>query len=123
MVALGDLPGARGSVAYGINNDGDVVGQENGAVSGINHALLWEDGSVYDLNDLLDASGAGWTLVNAFDINDSGQIVGYGFDPSGQTRAFLLNEIPEPTPRSLVAAALIGIAASRRRRIPWLSNS
>jgi len=44
----------------------------------------------YDLNTLLDSSGAGWTLVQATGINDSHQIVGFGITPKGETHAFVL---------------------------------
>jgi hypothetical protein len=44
----------------------------------------------YDLNALLDASGAGWVLKEATAINDSHQIVGYGIAPNGEHHAFLL---------------------------------
>ncbi|MBX3411469.1 MAG: hypothetical protein KF708_02035 [Pirellulales bacterium] len=43
-----------------------------------------------DLNTVVDSSGAGWILQYATDVNDHGQIVGYGRNPSGQTEAFLL---------------------------------
>ena len=42
-----------------------------------------------DLNSLI-ATNSGWTLQSANAINDNGQIVGYGINPSGQMDAFLL---------------------------------
>jgi probable HAF family extracellular repeat protein len=41
------------------------------------------------LKDLIPPD-SGWTLISASGINDRGQIVGYGMNPEGNTRAFLL---------------------------------
>jgi len=41
-------------------------------------AFLYDGTSVLDLNTLLDGSGDGWVLHAANDVNDAGQIVGYG---------------------------------------------
>jgi probable HAF family extracellular repeat protein len=51
-----------------------------------------------DLNDLIE-SGSGWTLSQAWGINDNGQIVGFGQSPSLQTHAFLLT--PRPSLQNL----------------------
>jgi probable HAF family extracellular repeat protein len=59
-----------------------------------------------NLNDLLDPSGAGWTLRDAIAINDAGQIVGYGTSPPGAQHGFLLTPVPEPPTLALVALAL-----------------
>jgi len=58
-------------------------------------ATLWEDGNVYDLNYLI-SPWTGWELVNAYDINDSGQIVGRGYH-KGKESAFLLTPIGDVT--------------------------
>jgi probable HAF family extracellular repeat protein len=52
------------------------------------HAFLWVNGIMRDLNSLISAN-SGWELTEATDINNKGQIVGYG-ELNGQTRAFLL---------------------------------
>lgn len=71
-----------GSVALGINNLGDVVGDID-AMSGFSHAALWSDGAVLDLGTL----GGDWSV--AFGINDRGQIVGHSLVPQGDAHAFL----------------------------------
>jgi hypothetical protein len=49
------------------------------------------------------------------DINDAGQIVGYG-KYGGETRAFLLTPIPEPSMLAMAALGLlIGVRRLRRR--------
>ena len=59
-----------------------------------------------DLNSLIPSS-SGWTLESANDINDSGWIVGVGLNPSGQTDAFLLAPVPEPSTVALLLAAAL----------------
>jgi len=75
------------SLANGINSRGQVVGRSI-AVNGEDHAFVWSDGVMTDLNTVIP-SASGWTLVEAADINARGQIVGFGVI-DGQTHAFLL---------------------------------
>lgn len=69
MLDLGTL-GFNGG-AQGINNQGQVVGY-SGLAFGITHAFEWENGKMIDLGTLL-----GYNHSTAYDINDSGQAVGY----------------------------------------------
>lgn len=87
--------GVIGVVSQGlaINKNGQIVGVFVHSLGGNTRALLYSDGSLWNLNDLIDPA-SGWTLVWANAINDSGQIVGWGINPSGQTHAFLLNPLP-----------------------------
>gem|GEM_PF-2846072 len=88
--SLGTL-GGLSSGAMAVNNHGQVVGWSAiSPTSGLNHAVLWEGGDILDLNDLHD--GAGWDLRWANDINDAGQIVGWGYF-NGYTRGFLLTPV------------------------------
>ena len=59
------------SDASAMNASGQVVGTSSTAVSGYNHAFLWQNGVMTDLGIL-----AGAARSVAGDINDSGQIVG-----------------------------------------------
>jgi hypothetical protein len=68
-----------------------------------------------DLNTVLDASGAGWTLNYAAAIDDSGQIVGYG-TIGGNMHAFLLNPVPEPSACAMLVGGLGLVGAVVRRR-------
>jgi len=84
--------GTTFSLANGINNRGQVVGRSI-ALNGEDHAFIWSDGVMLDLNAEIPA-GSGWTLIEAESINGDGQIVGYGF-VKGQTHAFLLTPIED----------------------------
>jgi probable HAF family extracellular repeat protein len=75
VVDLGTNPN-EGSRASGINNLGMVVGSHR--IDGEIRAFVWnEELGLVDLNDLLP-EGCPWDILYAWDINDSGQIVGLG---------------------------------------------
>ena len=109
---LGTLGGGN-SRAEGINSEGHVVGGAHDA-SGDVHAFLYAGGVMSDLNALIPPA-SGWTLRIAMAINDSGQIVGNGLAPDGNTRAFLL------TPSAVVARSPDRAAEGRGdlRSQPW----
>lgn len=90
MQDLGTLGGSQGD-AWAINNRGVVVGSSRTATRD-RHAFVW-NGTMHDLNDLLDAASQGWTLTHATDINEGNVIVGDGFNPDGQWRAFIARPI------------------------------
>ena len=78
MTNLGTLPGDDYSTAEAINSSGIIVGQAGiyANPSG-NHAVMWQNGKIYDLNNLVSPT-SGWFLETADAINDSGEIVGQG---------------------------------------------
>ena len=79
MTDLGAVQGTRCGYAYGINSKTQVVGS-NGLCHGGVDAFLWENGSIYDLNDLV-AGDAPLHLVYALYITDNGLIAGTGVPP------------------------------------------
>jgi probable HAF family extracellular repeat protein len=92
---LGALPGDNCSIAWAMNEKGQIVGfssaQEIGTAGGscfdgvstitAIRAALWEDGTVVDLNDLIPPN-TGVLLVIAKQINGRGEIAVVG-DPPG----------------------------------------
>jgi probable HAF family extracellular repeat protein len=118
ILTLGELKD-RDTWARGLNDLGHVVGSATDDIdSDRGLAFLWTpELGMRDLNDLVDASAAGWTLTEAWAINNAGQIVGFGQHGGDLTRVpFLLTPVPEPgaaLAASLAAAALL----SRRRRV------
>jgi probable HAF family extracellular repeat protein len=97
MMDMGTLNGSSQSIAYDINSAGQAVGTSQVAL-GDDHAFIYTVATgMTDLHDL--TPGSGWTLREARAINDRGQIVGFGVNPSGQTHGFLLtpdNVTPSP---------------------------
>ena len=98
MVDLGELPGGQEfGIAQAINDRGQVVGQSAVAElvgGGYSRAVLWENGSIYDLNTLVDLSdplNGRLLLTQARGINEQGQIVGCASNlVEGRTIGFLL---------------------------------
>lgn len=87
--ALGTGP-SNYSVAYGVSASGDVVGSSN------DHAFLWRNGVMTDLNTVV-TNGQNWELRGAAAINDAGQIAGWG-TLHGNPTAFVLNIAPACDP-------------------------
>ncbi len=123
MTNLGTLPGQGSfSKAFGINDSGQIVGAAY--MLGLNpdpfhsqaRAFIFENNTMSNLNSLIDP-GSGWTLQEARDINENGQIVGWGLF-NGQTRAFLLTPTAVPLPGAfwLFGSGLTMLAVIRRRR-------
>lgn len=108
---LGTLGGAN-SKAFALNELGQVVGTSDSA-SG-QHAFLYGAGTMQDINSLIDPA-SGWILKEARDINEFGQIVGWGLH-NGQTSAFLLTTVPVPAAAWLLGSGLIGLAGVARTR-------
>lgn len=112
--SLGGLgSGYHGSEARGINNTGQVVGMA-ATVDEAFHAFVWQDGVMYDLNDLLE-DASGWELTFATAINDAGQIVGQG-TINGEMHAFMLTPVPEPSALVLVGFGALGLLRRIRAR-------
>ena len=79
----------------GMNGTGTVVGAslDGPVTTGSPRAVMWRNGTITDLNTVVAADTTLY-LLTAFDINDAGQIVGFGFDPgSSQLHAFLASPI------------------------------
>jgi probable HAF family extracellular repeat protein len=83
MKDLGTLPGDSGSLAFGLNNEGQAAGSGS-------RAIIWRDGVAIDLNSLVPGPPfSPLYLLTAFAINDHGEVVGQGLASNGELHAFL----------------------------------
>lgn len=114
---LGTLDGLNTSEANDVNNNGMVVGYSwDGTHSGLeSRAWAWNEGVMYDLNDLLADDSQFALLIEATGINDFGDIVGYGLLNDGSVSAFVIEGFV-PAPGTAGLLALTSMFASRRRR-------
>jgi probable HAF family extracellular repeat protein len=117
MIDIGDLSGGSfgWAQAFAINNADQIIGRSLTA-AGTAAAFLYESGVMYELNSLIDP-GSGWFLDHAVDINDAGQIVGFGMI-NGEEHGFLLtpSAVPVPATAWLFGSGLAGLAVFRRRK-------
>lgn len=104
MTDLGALPGGN-SEALGINDNGIIVGS-----LAENIAVMWRDGRMIVLNDLLPASSPWQSLVIARAVNNKNQIVGTGKLKQGSLpHAFVMTLDPPPPPPALAPIAAAGL--------------
>jgi len=105
---LGVLPGGSNSVAYGINDRGEVVGSSDDA-SGRMYAFLWTE------RDGMRSLGTlpGDNRSSAAAISDSGDVVGWSAADNGPSRPFIwsaglgMRELDAPSGTTLSAATSI----------------
>jgi probable HAF family extracellular repeat protein len=97
MTNLGALSGNTCSAADAINSAGQIVGGSGGynaqnfpaCTDPVEHAVLWDNGKILDLNAFVPAS-SDLTLTEATFVNDRGEISGIGTLPNGDQHPFLL---------------------------------
>ena len=125
---LGTLRGGHNSAAYSINNRGLIVGIADypyrtvcwdpytskyvPCIRYAQHGFLYDQGVMMDLNSLIPAD-EGWDLEWALDINDRGEIVGYG-RLNGVYRAYVLS--PCESRGNGRAAKVQGCRSSKKNR-------
>ncbi len=92
--------GGNSAEADGINDSGLVVGKSTTTQNPSDNsyrAFLISGPTTLNLNNLVDSSASGWTLVEANSINNSRSIVGAAVNSAGATHAVLLTMLPPPT--------------------------
>jgi probable HAF family extracellular repeat protein len=113
MVAIGP----PGSDAFAVSHDGSVIVGEMTASGG---AAIWDSVNGFRLlSDVLTQELgldiAGWTLGQAQGVSADGlTIVGWGYNPNGQTEAWVAS-LPEPRLLWWVIAAAVYVATAQKR--------
>lgn len=126
MQALPLLSGDTNSIAFDINEKGQVVGQSVGATF---RAFLYEDGMMLDLNALIQPDSSLY-LTNAQGINDRGEIAGTALDTAtGAVVAFLavpayggVSEADSSKGRSEENSGKVAPSATVRRQLTGFSR-
>ena len=95
---------------------GNVVGHTT--IGGAHNAFIWNQYTgMLNLNAAIETDYPGWTLLEAYDINENGWIVGLGVSPDGAQQGFLLQPVPLPASLWLFISGCLIIF-----RIPLRSN-
>ena len=92
MTDLPPVGGAPVASGNGVNDHGQVVGNENDTHGNEVIAALWSGGHGYDLNTLVAPNPL--QMISADYINNQGAIFGHGVLPNGDQRIFLLIRNP-----------------------------
>jgi probable HAF family extracellular repeat protein len=124
---LGSLPNDFWSTANALNNASQVqvVGSSHHYS---NRAVLWQGGTVIDLNSQLPKK-SGWSLENAYGINDAGQIVGEGqapIPPGPAFHAFLLTPTSgkaAPTPHTITSGIIVTASQTTAPSAPAVGSA
>jgi probable HAF family extracellular repeat protein len=97
MHDLGTLGGPNSS-GFGINNFGQVVGYSETQTNSQGfrqgwHGFVYLQGRMRDLNDLLSPAAQSWTIVEAYTVNDRGQIVADAINAQAEDHAVILTPV------------------------------
>ena len=114
LTDIGALGGSVYSYALGINNLSQVVGAFDNGLDP--HAFLYENGSFYDVNALVDPA-SGWVIAEANAINDLGQIAGTACRDGScyAVRLDLVPAVPEPATWGMLLAGCTLVGWRRRK--------
>ena len=116
-ITVFDTFGGNRSAFSAINEAGIAVGYAKNAGDIKLAAISFDGTTLVDLNTLVDLSGTGFVTLNeANDINEFGEIVGFGTRSDGSVGAFALTAVPVPGAVWLFVSGLGMIGWFRRRR-------
>jgi probable HAF family extracellular repeat protein len=130
MIDLGVLSknyaGRSYSSPHALNENGQVVGREEvfdeSTIFSMPHAWLWDDGELFDLNDLANIPDD-FLLTDAQDINENGWIVGTSAREDGSVYGWLLTPlaaVPAPSSGLLILGGIALLAVGRNNKVSLL---
>jgi probable HAF family extracellular repeat protein len=123
MHDVGVVPGDLCSNGRAINSRGRAIGTSTDCMGNVKHMFLWENGAIHDLTAMI-LPGSDIQVVEAWDMNDFGEIAAVGVLPNGDQHAVLL--IPASVSEIAAAANLRvanAVSAAPRRTIRTLADS
>lgn len=94
MIHMGVLKGYAYSHAVAINDAGQAVGMSTNGWGMNSEPFIYSNGSLTSLMSIPEVINAGWSDIFVTDINNNGQIIGWGYlegDPFKQEHSFLLS--------------------------------
>lgn len=93
MTALPPLPGDCSSAAIRINSKDQILGTSYACDFSSSRGVLWENGTVTDLNSFVPPESGFEIIGDELFINDRGAIAGNGTTPTGEFRFFTLTPV------------------------------
>jgi probable HAF family extracellular repeat protein len=113
---LGLPAGVPLGIPIAINNGGELIGNSNGSLGSFDRPpFVYTDGVIYNLQTLIDDSGAGLNLQLVYDINDHGVILAQG-GRANSYEAVILIPVPEPATSALASFGLIAFVSFARSK-------
>ncbi len=82
MQDLGTISGGLASWATSVNDSGEVVGYSTTPPDGFDHAFVYLDGQMYDLNGVASGLPSGYFFDEAYAVNNNGEILASAYDPT-----------------------------------------
>ncbi len=93
MTALQPLPGDCFNIAIRINSKPQILGTSYSRDFSCSKGVLWENGSVTDLNTFVPPESGLDVVGDDLFLNDRGEIAGNGLLPNGDVRFFTLTPV------------------------------
>jgi hypothetical protein len=114
---LSPLGQQYGAAAHALNSRGDLVGASytrDPLIGPTSQGMVWRNGQGYLLDELTTTSG--WSIYNAFDIDESGRIIAENHSRSEGVQFLLLSPVSVPEPGvTILVSATICLTLTRRR--------
>ena len=110
------LPGDFAAFATGINNHGQVVGNDFDPTFSWAHGFIWQDGVTTDLNTLIPAD-SNLFIISASNINDRGQISGMATVQSGPNAGTIHAYVLTPV-NGRISSSMADVERTHPARLP-----